>query len=340
MPGFLSVRPGDWAQPAAADPAPIVGSVYVASGNGIYVYDSAADTWTDISPVVGWPFHAVAVAGENLWAVQTDTLHTLHHSGDAGQTWATVALPGTDGTMDTLSAADDGATLVAVFNNDASSANNGVWTRPVDGTGAWSQARASGSTCIFNGDVAGSRLWLAIGGATRTFAYQTPVAGGSLTTVSGATGAGGTSAAISIVPSDATKAYACVGFDFAPGPGKVFRCDGSTGTDISPPGLPSSGAAGIVDVVSPNDQIVLALFWNNTTDLHEIYRSTDQGATWSVVHSVTHASFNDFPALRLSRATAGLVVAAWGTRLAISSDNGATWTDSSVGQAAAAIALT
>jgi hypothetical protein len=314
--------------------------IYVASGNGLYVYDRTADTWTDISPVAGWPFHAVAAAGDHVWAVQTDTIHTLHHSADAGQTWATVALPGTDGTMDTLSAADDGATLVAVFNNDASSANNGVWTRPVDGTGAWSQARASGSTFIFNGDVAGSRLWLAIGGATRTFAYQTPVAGGSLTTVSGATGAGGTSAAISIVPSDATKAYACVGFDFAPGPGKVFRCDGSTGTDISPPGLPSSGAAGIVDVVSPNDQIVLALFWNNTSDLHEIYRSTDQGATWSVVHSVTHASFNDFPALRLSRATAGLVVAAWGTMLAISSDNGATWTDSSVGQAAAAIALT
>lgn len=334
MPGFLSVRPGDWAVPPAV--AGVVHAYIAADNAGVFAYTSETDAWTDISPVAGWPFHAIAAYGAFIWAVQTDSTETLHHSSDSGATWGTVALPGSgDGAVETLSASNDGATVVLAYNGD-STASDGIYTRPMDGSGAWSQVSGVAGATVFSAEMVGSRIWYAQQSGTAILIRY--VIGGSVTTVSGAVGEAGAAANVSSAPLDQTIAYAFEAFRAAGS--RIFRCVNGVGTDVSIPGSPTTTQALIVGAASADGTVVVALFHDNTgANTTTIYRSDDGGTTWASVHTAAGLAQSNWPGVRWSPTVTDQVVASWGDRIAISHDAGLTWTDSAAGAHASVVAL-
>lgn len=325
-------------------PGTVGGGIFVATGSGVYAYNAQTDSWADISPVAGWPMHAIAAVGTSVWAMQTDSTQTLHYSSDSGASWTTVALPGDgDGDVESLTISDTGTVLVAAYRGDGTSSNNGIWTRPADNSGGWTQVYSSGANNVTTADVVGARCWFTLSdGTTSRFKYLTPVSlAGSVTTVSSATAPTGAEVAISGTRSDETRAWASYAFDPGNTAPKLYRIIGSTGADATPPGLLASQQAGVVDAGARDSSVALALYHDNTgANTTTIYRSDDGGVSWTDVHTASGLVSGRWPLLRWSISSTDRVVVAWGNTLAISNDAGLTWTDSSANVNVEAIAVT
>lgn len=326
MAGFLSVRPQDWATPQAT----FTGDLYIA-GNGVSRYDSNTATWTDLAPpptvVVG-----LAASGDHVWIGGEDG--TIYHSADRGATWGSdVGAPATGGFSRFCT---DGTNLVVIQvdpnpYNAFASTDSVLSYRPLDGSGSWSSLHTSSASIpIRGGSVVGTRVWFAAddGSGNPIFKYLT--IGGAMVDTD-VTAVNASSVAIQACSGNASIAYGCQAYDSAgPGPGKVWRFVDGTGTDVTPSGLPSGALAGVTSVASnADDTVVLATHFENGIGL-TIYRSTNQGASWSAVYGpnaafVSNDQQSDI-AWSLTNAARVAVLTDNDSAL-ISGDSGATWTE-------------
>src|SRR5688572_30839227 len=198
--GLVAIGPLEYA-------ADIIPPYAFAGGNDdVYRYDRDAATWTTITPnpaLSTW--HAIAATVGHLWVANDDP--TLWHSDDDGDTWTQVTPPGAGGTLDSLNIS--GSTLVIVRNDCTSSSDNGLYTRPADGSGSWMHVVSGVSAnFLWMGDIVGARLWYPINAGTiRHFHFRTPATAGGADTDLATTGAAGTVVCMRGEPSDESVAY-------------------------------------------------------------------------------------------------------------------------------------
>lgn len=330
MPGFLGVSHGPWVVPP---PPSSVGDVLVVTASGIYVYDLADDTWTTITPSPdpgGFPLYTSAAAsGDNFWTIHGPGGDGLRHSQDGGGIWAAVPFPGDgDGTGEYLSLYNE---LLYMGYFGDSTAADGVYSRPMDGTGSWSLAYdGSPETTFHVVDVSNSdRFWFGktIAGPARRFAY---VDGGSETVITGISPANPSVLGVATIPDNEPLAYGWSSFEGAFGV-HAYKFNDNSFTDITPAAITPAAFADNISGIDAKDASTIVLnYYDSVADTIRLYRSTNGGTSWTQVATYAALSSGPYSTVVWSRLTPDLVVASLRTRIAFSADGGATWTESSV----------
>jgi len=324
----LMVSHGPYKIPSA--PVGVPPSILVGSTVGAAIYDPDSAAWSYPSSGPTGVITAIAAIAPDLWAA--DDGPALWHSGDTGANWSSVALPSGSGSVDAMQAVDG---VLYLVRNGGSSGDNGIWSRPVDGSGSWTHLFDSGTDTISNAGASGTRLWFGQNdGSAWAFKYQTPIVGGSVTTVSGATVDAGDTVVINGDPSDDTVAYIAAGFDSTPGPPQLFRVSGSSASDIAPAGLSAGAFDAFLDVNSNGSVLVAFAVFGSLSDTGRVYRSDDAGANWTVTLEDVNVGGGRYPPnVSWVPGSATKVAVNWNgpdtstgvNCCALSGDGGATW---------------
>jgi hypothetical protein len=325
MAGFLSVRPGVWAQPAPAGPAVPAGSIWYGGGVGLALYDPVANTMADTTV---W---AVAASSDHVWAsVKQGYPRTLWHSTDRGLTWTAVSFPATDSNSGIETLWVSGSLLVASM-YDEFGVGNQILTRPIDGSGGWTEVFDNGVGYVWGAQIVGTRAWFWRNNSStaRVLAYG-PSGGGSATDVSGFPTGSNAVILPQAVQSNQSVCYACYAFSSSGvNASRVIRAVDNVGTNVSPFAAPTgTPTANFLDA-SPNsdESVVLAAYRQSTT--HQLWRSTNQGASWTnVTPSGLSLNAGPWPIIRWGRTEPGMAVVLGTNHLWVSTDAGLTWTQS------------
>jgi hypothetical protein len=329
MAPMIGVSHGEWVVPP---PPATVGDVLVVTGSAVYVYHLADDTWTDITPSpdpAGYPaYTSAAASGDNLWTIHGPFDLGLRHSQDGGANWTHVAVPGDgDGIAEYLSLYNE--VLYLGYWQD-STADDGIYSRPMDGTGAWTLAYDGSPTTAFHVvDVSNSdRFWFGeteSGSAFRQFAY---VDAGTRTTVAALAPANPSTLGVATIPDNENVAFGWSSFEGAGGT-HAYRFNDATATDITPAAISTAAFGdGITGIDAQDASTIVLNYYDSVGDDIYLYRSTNGGTSWTQVATYSALSSGPYPTVVWSRLTAGLVVANLRTRIAFSSDGGVTWTES------------
>lgn len=329
----IGVSHGTWALPPSAASA---GNVLVATSEAIYLYTMADDSWTDITPdpdPAGYPHYQFAASsGDHFWVVHGPFDLGMRHSADAGATWEHIDFPG-DGDGNSINITLYNEVLYMPYENDSTAAD-GIYSRPMDGSGSWTLAYDGSPQTIFHmADINNSdRYWFgkSINDATRRFAY---VDGGTETVISGITPPNPSGLGVATIPDNEPVAFGWSTFEFVSGGGThAYKFNDNSYTDITPDAIETAAFGdGIYGLDAKDATTIVLVYYDSVGDMFHVYRSTDGGTTWA--EAETYSSSNGggvtIPVVVWSRLTPDLVVLALRSRIAYSGDGGQTWTESS-----------
>lgn len=344
-PGYLSVRPQEWATIPSPTQA-VVGTVIIVS-NGIAVLDLELNTWTypdgPTSPCFG-----LAGTAAHVWVAEQTGI--LWHSSDRGATWTEVSGPsGMSGATTRASLSYAGSMVYLTMINDG--LGSGTWGLNLDGTGSWDQVNSNADD-VYDADTEDDRLWWCLYDAGEPiYSYREPISifGTPVDPFPGPDSSN-TSVHLGIraVRGDKTTAFAYsgqAGVGVSPRIFRLFDADPNasdpTSTEVTIAGVGTGVNADILEVVS-NGTAVLALTHNDdpSSDTNHVYRSIDAGGTWTEVLSEADQVLYEVDQhgsrlVSFSQETPGLVIVAWydvattSDVVKISADSGVIWTMSS-----------
>ncbi len=305
-PGFLSVRPQDWATitPIAS------GTLLVAAGDVLSKSTNGGDAWTTLVTGANSLVFDVTSDGQSIYAVeaQASVNEIVHKSLDGGATWSTIGpIRGTSHpAIDGVAVAD--ASLVYVAYDDGE-----IWFT-ANGGSSWAQT-TSLVDAFFPLRTTAGKLWTGSLADFGNTVYQMNHDGSSSVTY--------TVAAHNVHPVSDALAFA---YDGPYESTSLFRLTSGSATDITPSGSLSGGWFFGAD--SPDGTVICAIVTDGINA--EMWRSIDSGATWAKVHDdIQLAPFD--PLLGIMLAVDDSNTARWFSvgltdTLWRSMDSGVTWT--------------
>lgn len=320
MPGFLSVRPGKWAQPSPS--APTGGGVYISDLTDVAVWNGSG--W-DLVTAPGGVVGQVNVGQDgSVWVSNTTAAPKV--STDGGATWTAKTATGRIADIIAISATE----VYALTEDDPST----VIYKSTDGGTTWS-AFASGhetSTCFgLAGDSILYSEMNASGGGPD--AHWVTRSGGAVTDIG--LNAGGVEQMMCFGSKSDRKGWVAVltaGADPGVDSG-LYYVDDSVFAFANPVALLTPPDLSRYEVVDLDGTYVCRrLDWTPATDRGEIYRSTD-GVNWTLVAgpsttlNMGHGAHNQ-PKM-VGNTTGSLFLIGAAGAVYHSTDQGVTWTDSS-----------